>query len=275
MWTFNSIINKIFDILFLPFQSMNPWIGMIFISLLTGFLMLLVFRYTSNQEGIKRTKNKIKAHLLEMRLFPDNMRVSLKAQGNIFLANMKYISHSAKPLLFMIIPVILVLIQVNFWFGYNSLKPGEPVVLKVKLENDYNLLEVDLHIAPSSGILIETPPLRIEEENEINWRISPLKKGIYNLEIYIDGQKVSKQVSVAQTSLSKISPKKLKGSFFDGLFFPLEAPIKKSSPIKSIEILYPDKGLPLFGINFHWLIAFFGLSIILGFAFKGVFGVEI
>jgi len=261
---------------------------MIFISLLTGFLMLLVFRYTSNQEGIKRTKNKIKAHLLEMRLFPDNMRVSLKAQGNIFLANMKYISHSAKPLLFMIIPVILVLIQVNFWFGYSSLKPGEnfwfgysslkpgePVVLEVKLENDYNLLEVDLHIAPSSGILIETPPLRIEEENEINWRISPLKKGIYNLEIYIDGQKVSKQVSVAQTSLSKVSPKKLKGSFFDGLFFPLEAPIKKSSPVKSIEILYPDKGLPLFGINFHWLIAFFGLSIILGFAFKGVFGVEI
>jgi hypothetical protein len=254
---------------------MNPWIGMIFISLLTGFLMLLVFRYTSNQEGIKRTKNKIKAHLLEMRLFPDNMRVSFKAQGNIFLANMKYISHSAKPLLFMIIPVILVLIQVNFWFGYSSLKPREPVVLKVKLENDYNLLEVDLNIAPSSGISIETPPLRIEEENEINWRISPLKKGVYNLEIYIDGQKVSKQVSVAQTSLSKISPKKLKGNFFDGLFFPLEAPIKKSSPVKSIEILYPDKSLPLFGINFHWLIAFFGLSIILGFAFKGVFGVEI
>jgi len=254
---------------------MNPWIGMIFISLLTGFLMLLVFRYTSNQEGIKRTKNKIKAHLLEMRLFPDNMRVSLKAQGNIVLANMKYISHSAKPLLFMIIPVILVLIQVNFWFGYNTLKPGEPVVLKVKLENDYNLLEVDLDIAPSSGISIETPPLRIEEENEINWRISPLKKGIYNLEIYIDRQKVSKQVSVAQTSLSKISPKKLKGSFFDRIFFPLEAPIKKSSPVKSIEILYPEKSLPLFGINFHWLIAFFGLSIILGFAFKGVFGVEI
>ncbi len=275
MWTFNSIINKIFDILFLPFQSMNPWIGMIFISLLTGLLMLLVFRYTSNQEGIKRTKNRIKAHLLEMRLFSDNMRISLKAQGNILLANIKYISHSAKPLLFMIIPLILVLIQVNFWFGYSSLKPGEPVVLKVKLENDYNPLEVDLNIAPSSGILIETLPLRIEEENEINWRISPLKKGVYNLEIYIDGQKVSKQVSVAQTSLSKISPKKLKGSFLDGLFFPLEAPIKKSSPIKSIEISYPDKSLPLFGINFHWLIAFFGLSIILGFAFKGVFGVEI
>jgi len=275
MWTFNSIINKIFDLLFLPFQSMNPWIGMVFISLLTGFLMLLVFRYTSNQEGIKRTKNKIKAHLLEMRLFPDNMRVSLKAQGNIFLANMKYISHSAKPLLFMIIPVILVLIQVNFWFGYSSLKPGEPVVLKVKLEKDYNPLEVNLNITPSSGISIETPPLRIEEENEINWRISPLKKGVFNLEIYVDGQKALKQISVAQTSLSKISPKKLKGNFFDGLFFPLEAPIKKSSPVKSIEILYPDKGLPLFGITFHWLIAFFGLSIILGFSFKGVFGVEI
>ncbi|NOR12743.1 MAG: hypothetical protein GQ545_05770, partial [Candidatus Aminicenantes bacterium] len=111
MWTFNRVFGKIFDLLFIPFRDMNPWVGMIIISFLTGLLMLVIFRYTSNQAGIKKAKNKIKAHLLELRLYKDSLGLSLKAQGNILLANLKYITHSFKPMLVMIIPVILILIQ--------------------------------------------------------------------------------------------------------------------------------------------------------------------
>ena len=54
MWTFNRIFGKIFDLLFIPFRNMNPWVGMAIISFLTGLLMLVIFRYTSNQAGIKK-----------------------------------------------------------------------------------------------------------------------------------------------------------------------------------------------------------------------------
>jgi len=40
MWVFNSIFGKIFEILFIPFRSMSPWVGMIIISFLTALLML-------------------------------------------------------------------------------------------------------------------------------------------------------------------------------------------------------------------------------------------
>jgi uncharacterized membrane protein (DUF106 family) len=275
MSTFNQIFGRIFDLLFIPFRNMNPWVGMAVVSFLTGLLMLIIFRYTSNQAGIKKVKNKIKAHLLELRLFKDSLSLSMKAQGNILLANLKYITHSFKPLLVMIVPVILILIQLNFWFGYESLKPGEQTLLKVKLEEGYNPLQTDLVLEPDPEIVIETPPLRIEENGEVNWRISSQKSGVHHVNVVIAGKRIAKTISTDAEPLSKLSPIKHKKKLVDELFYPVESPIAKDLPVKSIEVLYPPKRLSLLGFNIHWLIAYFILSIIFGFSFKGIFKVEI
>jgi len=275
MWTFNKFFGKIFDLLFIPFRSMNPWVGMVIVSFLTGLLMLVIFRYTSNQAGIKKVKNKIKAHLLELRLYKDSLGLSMKAQGNILLANLKYLTHSFKPMLVMIVPVILILIQMNFWFGYESLKPGEQTLLKVKLEEGYNPLQTDLVLEPDPEIVIETPPLRIEEYCEINWRISSQKSGIYHVNVVVAGNKISKTIATNTKPLTKLSPIKHRKNFVNELFYPVESPIAKDLPVQSIEVLYPAKRLSFFRFDIHWLIAYFALSIIFGFAFKGIFKVEI
>lgn len=275
MWIFNTTIGKVFSLILFPFQKLSPWIGMIITSLLTGLLMLLIFRYTSNQAGIKKTKDRIKAHLLEMRLFQDNLSASLKAQGNILLANFRYMSYSLKPLLVMIIPVILILIQMHFWFSYDSLGLKQEALLKIKLEDDINPLEVDMKIDPSPVFNIEAPPVRIEEENEIDWRFSANEPGNHTLRIIFNGEILEKTVSVGQRPLTRISPKKIRSDFLQELLYPTEAPLGKTSPVESIDITYPSKSMSVFGIQFHWIIAFFALSIIFGFSLKGFFGVEI
>lgn len=275
MWKFNIIICKIFGSMMFPFQNLNPWIGMIIVSLITGLLMLLIFRYTSNQEGIRKTKNKIKAHLLEMRLFQDSMSTSLRAQGSILLANFKYMSYSLKPLLIMIIPVLLILIQMNFWFGYKVLEPGEDVLLKIKLQEEYSPLETDIKIESPAALNFETPPVRIEEENEIDWRFSVEEAGFHTLQIMIDGISITKTISAGQKLLDHVSPKRVQKNFFQELMYPTEAPLNESLPIQSIEITYAFKSMTAFGFNIHWIIAFFVLSIIFGLSFKGVFGIEI
>ncbi|NIM91785.1 MAG: hypothetical protein GTO17_12660 [Candidatus Aminicenantes bacterium] len=275
MWIFNSIFGKIFEIIFIPFRSLSPWVGMTLISLLTGLLMLLIFRYTSNQEGIRKVKNKIKAHLLELRLFKDSLALSLKAQGNIFRSNIKYIGYSGKPLLVMIVPLILILIQLNFWFAYQSLQPGEITILKVKVQEGQNILDLELKIEPPRSLAIETLPLRIEEQQEINWRLRAKEGGLHSLVFRINGQSFVKKVSVAQKPLSRISPLRVRRNFIDELFNPGEAPISKDIPVKSIEVKYPNKNMNLFGWHIHWIIVYFALSIIFGFALKGVLKVEI
>ena len=255
---------------------------MILISFLTALLMLFVFRFTSNQEGISRVKNKIKAHLLELRLFKDSLSLSFRAQGNILRYNLKYISYSAKPLLVMIIPLILILIQLNLWFGYEALTPGQVTILKVKLEEGYDPLDINLALEPSSGFDIQTPPLRIEEEMEINWRLQAREKGVHNLTLIVNSQRITKKVAVGQKPLSKISPLKVRRNLINELINPGESPVPADVPIKTIEVQYPAKDINLFGWNIPWLwgippwlIVYFVLSIILGFVFKGFFKVEI
>ncbi|MGD8536434.1 MAG: hypothetical protein PVF66_11350 [Candidatus Aminicenantes bacterium] len=275
MWVFNSIVGKIFEIIFFPFRNMSPWIGMTLVSFLTALLMLFVFRFTSNQQGIKNVKNKIKAHLLEFRLFKDSLSISLKAQGKIFRYNLKYIGYAAKPLLVMIIPLILILIQLNLWFGYHSLTPGQKTILKAELEINQSLLDVEFKIETSSGLAVETLPLRIEDKGEVNWRLQPEKTGIHELALTVNGQRIVKQVAVAQSPLSKISPVKIRRNFMGELFNPGEAPLPGNSPVKSLEIKYPSQSMNLFGWRIHWIIVYFALSVIFGFAFKGIFKVEI
>jgi hypothetical protein len=275
MWVINSVLDKIFDIIFLPFRSLNPWAGMAIVSLLTGLLMLFIFRRTSNQEGIRRVKNAIKAHLLEIRLFKDNMGVSLRAQGRILLSNLKYISFSMKPMLVMIVPILLILIQLNLWFGYRSLEPGQTAILKCQLEKGVNPLEVDVAIDSSPAYSIETPPLRLEEDGEINWRLRALQKGMAEITFRLNGQAFTKQLAIAQKPLAKVPNLRPGGNILDQVFNPGEKPLPKGLKVDSVEITYPEKRLSFFGMPLHWLIPFFALSIIIGFGLKGVFKVEI
>jgi len=282
MWIFNSVLGKIFDLIFFPFRNMSPWVGMILISFLTALLMLFVFRFTSNQKGISQVKNKIKAHLLELRLFKDSLSLSLRAQGNILRYNLKYISYSTKPLLVMIIPLILILIQLNLWFGYEALTPGQKTILKVKLEEGHSPLEINFAIEPSSGFDIETLPLRIEEEREISWRLQAKEKGVHDLTLIVNGKRLTKKVVVAQKPLSKISPLKVSRNFINELINPGESPYSGNLPVKNIEVKYPAMDMNLFGWSIPWLlgippwlIVYFALSIIFGFVFKGIFKVEI
>lgn len=283
MWIFNTVINNIFGVLFYPFRSLNPWFAMTFISLLTAVLMLIVFRLTSNQEGISRVKNLIKAHLLEIRLFKDNMSASFRAQGNILRLNLKYIGYTLKPLLVMIVPLVLILIQLNLWFGHSALKPGDQTILKVKLSQGVNPLDTELKVRPSSSFSIESPPLRIEENREINWRLRAAgDKGHHTLTLTSGDIQVSKSIAVDLESLHKISTVRTGKKFFDQLFNPGEPPLPENAPISSIEIGYSEKKFSLFGWKIGsflgvpgWLWVYFILSVIFAFALKGLFKVNI
>jgi uncharacterized membrane protein (DUF106 family) len=275
MTAVNSILNQLFEILFLPFLNTGAWIPMIIISLLTGILMLVIFKYTSNQEGIRRTKNRIKAHLLEMRLYKDSFVTSLSAQGNILKANLRYMSHSLKPLLVMILPVILILIQLNFWFGYAPLQTEESTLLKIKLSDGYDPMEVDVKLELPAQLEMQTPALRIVEENEIDWRIASLEPGIHEAVITVGPQRLAKKIYAGDKAFMRISPLRPEPGFLQALLYPVEKPLPKDQPVRSIEVHHPAQGLKLFGMNIHWLIAFFALSIIFGFSLKGLFGVDI
>ncbi|MCP2604790.1 hypothetical protein NLC29_01370 [Candidatus Aminicenantes bacterium AH-873-B07] len=248
---------------------------MILISLLTGIFLLLIFKYASNQEGIKKVKNKIKAHLLEIRLFKDNLGLMLKAQGNILRHNLTYMKYSFKPMLFIIIPLILIILQLDLWFSHLPLSPKKPAIIALTLKPDISPLEISIKLITPPEVKLETPPLRIAEENQINWRIRPLKEGKFLLKFKTLNLTLEKEIIVNSEKFVKLSHKKVSRNFLRELRFPGESPLPQNSIVESIEIKYPPARLNFLGAKIHWLIAFFVLSILFGFSLKRFLKVEI
>ena len=175
----------------------------------------------------------------------------------------------------MILPLILIIIHLNLWFGYQSLSHGERAILKVKLKEGYDPFKIVLSVASSSGLTIETPPLRIEEESEINWRFRAEGKGIQDIVLVVNGKEIHKRLSVEEKPLSRISPTKVRKNFLAQLFNPGESPMPSDCPIETIKVGYSSKNMNLFGWHIYWIIVYVVLSVIFGFAFKGILKVEI
>ena len=68
-----------------PVGLLPGWLSATLLSLVLGVLMLLVFKYTSNQRAIRRVRRDIRANLLAVKLFRDSVAVGLKAQGRVLL----------------------------------------------------------------------------------------------------------------------------------------------------------------------------------------------
>ncbi|HOE14162.1 MAG TPA: hypothetical protein PKZ60_05640 [Candidatus Saccharicenans sp.] len=275
MWWLNQAVGLVVKVFLLPFTGLNPWAGMIFISLLTAILMLFIYKKTSNQSGIKEAKNLIKGYLLEIRLFQNDFGIFLGGLKRLLSANLRYLAYNLKPLLVMILPIFLLLAQMNLWFGYNVPQPGETLLLKVEFNQAVEVDRLNLEVEAPAGVIVDSPPLRIIDENEVNWRLKIVELRGGQLVIKNGGQKYAKDISLPQSKLARVSAIRVNQNIWEQLLNPGEKPLPRDAEIKKIEVVYPSARLNLFGLKIHWLVAYFVLSIIFGFGLKGWFKVEI
>jgi hypothetical protein len=271
----NAAVSGLFDALFAVLRPLGPASAMAAVSLLVGLLMLFIFKKTSNQDGIRRAKDLIKAHLLELRLYKSDFGQTMRSQGGILAANGRYVLYALKPMLVMIVPILLVLIQLDARFGARALAEGETALVKVRVVPALGLAGVEPVLEAPAGVTVETPPLRIEEEHEVDWRIRAVAAGRHELRIRIGGAAAAKTVFVRERPPARIAPLSVRAGGLDELFHPGERALPRGSAIVSIEVTYPSARLSYFGWRMHWLAAFFLLSIAFGFGLKGVFKVEI
>jgi hypothetical protein len=237
--------------------------------------MLIIFRHTSDQKQIKETKDRIKAHVFEIRIFKDDLRILLSALNNVALYNLKYMRHFVRPMLVMIVPVAVVLVQLEGWFGYRPLKPGESAIVSVKKPMSEGKEVAKVALLAEKGLTVETPPLRIPGE-EVDWRVRADEPGEHTLTLTVLGQVLQKKVVVfSNGSLARVSP----GAATTGLLWGSSLNSAEETSIVNtaqfIEVEYPSRSISVLGWELHWLLVFFVLSTVFAFALKGFFRVEI
>jgi hypothetical protein len=249
-----------------------PLTIVIVISLVIGLLMVVVFRYTSDQKAIRLAKDQLKAHLLAVRLFQDQLPVVLSSYVRIIRGTGRYLRLAFKPLLFVIVPLIILIVQVDRYLGLMPMQAGQSFLVKVRIAKSDVLDAVSLAVPP--GIETTAPPVHIPIDNEVIWRLAAERSGLYDLGIGVNQQTISKRV-VVSSELARLSPVRLRGRFLERFFVSGEPAVQESSPIQSIAVNYPDRSINFAWMEWNWIWLFFVLSLVAGFFFKTVLRIEI
>lgn len=260
-----STIIRGLDWLFGPFKRIDPFWALLAVSLVVTFIVLEVFRRTTDSIKLQEAKNSMQARLLEVRLFKDSPPIVLAALAGMLSCNLRYLRHSLKATLLMLPPLVMLMIHLDAWFGHAPLQPGQAALVRVKILESARQAFDDISLEAASGVAIETPSLRVPEEKEISWVVRASQAGHYLLSVKGAGSAVQKTIVVGDRGWERVAPRVVTAGFWNHWAHPGDASLPQGSLVEWVEVTYPDRALGLLGWETHWLILFFLLTCVLGF----------
>jgi hypothetical protein len=198
------------------------------VSVIYGLAAALVLRRFSDGKSIRRTVNRMMAHVMEFRLFLDSPTLVLRAQRDLLRENFHLLRLIIRPCALLAFIFIVLFPQLDAMYGHAPLPVGEPSVVTARLDGDAALE------APA-GIKIETPSVHVIHDRQVSWRVRPIGRASGELRLRYASGVLTTQIVAG-----------------GGLIYGMKLPF--SSP--AIEIHYPRA--TVLGVN--WMIWFFLIS---------------
>ena len=280
---FNVVTGRFFDLLQAPLTGLAPFWGVLLWSIPVSVFALYVFKWSSNQDRIAAVKREIQAGLFEIRLFNDDLRAILRAQGEILRHVLRYQGLALKPMIWILPPVVVVMVQLHAFYGFRGLEPGSSALLTVELDRSWAARlagaaapEVGLELP--DGVVAETPAVWAADLAEVVWRLNTTQPGRYTVTVPVDDSRYDKDLAALDGAVRR-SPERPSTGFLGQLEWPSEAPLPADGPVRRISLAYPDGRIGLLGFelewSYGWMVVFFGLTIVLAVALKRPLGVEL
>jgi len=254
-----------------PIGMMPGWLSATLVAMLTGVVMLLAFKYTSNQQAIRRVRRGIKADLLSVRLFQDNLAGALRSQGRVLLGAAKLLLLALVPMLVLTAPMVLLLAQLGLWYQAAPAPIGQETIVAVALDSSQSE-SPNVELLPSNGIEVLVGPVRVSSKREVCWQIRALRPGYHRLQFRVDGETVEKEFA-AGAGVMRVSLKRPGQVWSDILFHPAEPPFRPNAAVRSIEIEHPSRSSWTCGAD-RWVVYWFAVSLLAGFCLRGAFDVS-
>jgi len=268
---FNYFLTRAFDLLLLPLAKLPPFFGILLLSLLTSLFVLVVYRAVSSPKKVKETKNRIKAHILAIRLYRDFWRTIVSSFFKSLYYTGKYFLLNLGPLLLVLPLMFLLFVQMDIRYGMRPFKPGEAVTVKARFNGDIGALDAELQ--PSPHFKASMNPVYLQALREIDWKLKAGASGATAVAITIDGIQVQKNLIIGG-GLSALSNQKLAASSLGHFIYPAEKLLAPRTTLRSIAVAYPARSIGFLGLHTHWLVYYLALTMIIALALKNRFGVE-
>jgi uncharacterized membrane protein (DUF106 family) len=261
----NAMLDRLFDLLLRPLRPLPVLLSLAVVSLVTAVAILFVVRATSNQRELEAVKRQMYADLLEMRLFNDDLHGMWRAQWSMLRHNGRYLRLSLVPALWTLVPLALVLTQLQFHFGYAEVGVGEPVLVTAVLKSRGDVQDVSLELP--SGVRLEGAAIRFPALQQVVWRVVADSSGEFVLGVRARGATYEKTLCISG-GLARRSPVRPAQRLLDQLRYPSETPLPDSASLASIGVAYADRPIDVVGWQVPWIAAYLALSFAFALALK-------
>ncbi len=265
----NPVCTLIGDIVYAVLSPFPVWVGLTMISAITGVLMLVAFRYLSNQDAIVRAKDDIKANLLALKLFKDDLRVMCVCQFRLLWAIARLQRYVLTPVLILALPMLLGLAQMGVRYQWRPLQVGERTLVRLRL-GDNPSDAVDAMLTEHPGISVEAGP--VPGGGEVVWRVRATEPGRHSLSFAVGDAVVEKELVISD-GFERVSARRATPHWTDQLLHPTEQRLPTGAHVRFIEILYPSVDSWIHGAN-YWVLYFFIVSMVVALILKPFFGVK-
>jgi len=269
----NVPLNAAAGVLLAPVGLMPGWLSNTIAAAVSAVILLIIFKYTSNQRAIAHVRNDIKANMLALKLFKDSLAVIVLAQCRLLRGAMQLLAYAIVPLMVMIVPVSLLLGQLGLWYQSRPLLPGEETVVVMKLNGNSDLPFPLVRIESIPGAQVVIGPVRVLSDRRIFWKVKAHSPGRHHIVFQVNNRQVKKQLAIGD-GFMRVSAKRPGWNWVQILYHPLEKPFAEDTAVRSISIDYPQRQSWTSGSN-SWLIYFFAATLVFSLAFKPFLKVRI
>ncbi len=247
-----TFLDSLFNPVLLPLMNKSPFLGVLLVSLILSFIVVLVYKYFTNQEEMKRIKEAQKEYQQKFKDLKDKPDEAMKLQKEAMGKNFEYMKHTLKATLITMLPIILVFGWMNGHLAFEPIYPGEMYSITAQFKE---------------GIVGEAELIVDEGVELVSLATQPINSGVtWNLKSTEGEHILTVKGADIEQSKKVLITKELKS----------ETPLSfyKHSDIEQIKINYnklkPLGGFEFFGWQPGWLGLYIFFSIIFSIGLRKV-----
>jgi hypothetical protein len=256
----SRIITFLFDGLFLPFGS-HRTAALVVVSAVSGAALAILYKATSNQERIRRTRDVFKARILEMRLYPDDIVLITRALFGAIASQGSYLRVALKPIVVVLVVALPMFFQIEARFAPKPLTPPNHFLVTATLAPGVDVRGGDVTLTGTPGVDVDSRPVRAVASREIVWRVNVVSTGKQRLTVSGYGSTYQFPL-VTQQRASAIGGSRSAHAFADPLVHPGLPPIPRNSPVAAVHVGYDADRYTVLGKRMGWLATFLVASLV-------------
>jgi hypothetical protein len=248
----HGFLTVLLDLILSPLEAMGVQATLIVVSGIFGILALVAFKYISWQGAIKGVKDRIKGHMIAIRIYQDDLRTVSRSVAGVLTRNVQYLALNFGPMVPLFAPFALILAQLVVRFAFAPIPvqeegaevlPGGGTMITVQLDDASASEVAGLEVVLPDGVRPVSDLFTVPADGRAFLEVVATAPGDHELLFRLpDGRAESKRLVAGDEPTRTMQPERVSG-FWVSWLWPAEPTLPADSGFAHIRFVYPDRDL--------------------------------